>query len=115
MASAHRFRHDLEIFQSPFFDGKIPYWYHFGCFFKKAMPRDTSLIKGFDSLRWDDQQKIKQKMGLEVTKLDDSTATESEVGDSAEKVKVESFLLEYAKSNRSKCRKCDKRIEKVSF
>ena len=109
------FLNRLEFLQSPFFDGKVPNWYHFGCFFKKAMPRDTSLIKGFDTLRWDDQQKIKQKMGIEVTKLDDSTATNESETDAATDAKLESFLLEYAKSSRSKCRTCEKRIEKVSF
>ena len=32
------------------------------CFFKKVKPADAQIIKGFDDLRWDDQQKIRQKV-----------------------------------------------------
>ncbi|VEL35354.1 unnamed protein product [Protopolystoma xenopodis] len=49
--------------QAPKFDGKIPLWYHFGCFFNKAKAAvDTSGIKNFDNLRWADQEKIRQKI-----------------------------------------------------
>ena len=45
-------------------------WYHFACFFKKAKITDTHQIKGFDCLRYDDQQKIKAKLGLETDQAD---------------------------------------------
>jgi len=32
------------------------------CFFKKVKPADAQIIKGFEDLRWDDQEKIRQKV-----------------------------------------------------
>lgn len=45
------------------FDGKQPNWYHFNCFFAKQRPKTVADIGHFDSIRWDDQQKIKTKLG----------------------------------------------------
>lgn len=50
-------------FQSPMFDGKQPNWYHFNCFFVKQRPRAVGDIAHFESIRWDDQEKIKKKLG----------------------------------------------------
>jgi hypothetical protein len=33
-----------------------------GCFFKKVKPADAQMIKGFEDLRWDDQDKIRKKV-----------------------------------------------------
>ena len=52
-------------------------WYHFACFFKKAKITDTHQIKGFDCLRYDDQQKIKAKLGLETDQADTAGSTSS--------------------------------------
>jgi hypothetical protein len=38
--------------QSPFFDGKVPNWYHLRCFFNKCLPHDPVQIRGFDNLRY---------------------------------------------------------------
>ncbi|CAH3043259.1 unnamed protein product [Pocillopora meandrina] len=51
-----------KMLQSPHFDGKIPHWFHYNCFFKKIKVKASSDISGFDSLRWDDQEKIRGKM-----------------------------------------------------
>ena len=40
-----------------------------GCFFKKVKPSDPQIIKGFDDLRWDDQEKIRSKVNGTVQKL----------------------------------------------
>ncbi len=32
------------------------------CFFKKVKPADAQIIKGFEDLRWDDQEKLRQKV-----------------------------------------------------
>lgn len=53
----------LFFFQSPMFDGKVPHWYHFQCFFIKQRPKTVGDIAHFDSLRYDDQEKIKAKIG----------------------------------------------------
>ncbi|KAF8560666.1 hypothetical protein P879_00606 [Paragonimus westermani] len=52
------------LVQSSQFDGKIPKWFHFNCFFtKNAKINSTSEIKYFDSLRWEDQEKIRVAIG----------------------------------------------------
>ena len=101
--------------QSPFFDGKVPNWHHFACFFKKKIPTETTQIKNFESLRWDDQQKIKSKMGLiesDVNKLD--TTSDSDQMNTSDEVTItiDSFLIQYARTARSKCKKCEARIGK---
>lgn len=45
------------------FDGKMPNWYHFNCFFGKQRPKAVSDIAHFESIRWDDQKKIQAKLG----------------------------------------------------
>lgn len=42
------------------FDGKVPHWHHFSCFWQRAAAQSTSDIDGFSSLRWEDQEKVKQ-------------------------------------------------------
>ena len=37
-------------------------WYHMDCFFKKIKSADIQSIKGFEDLRWDDQEKIRNKI-----------------------------------------------------
>ena len=49
------------------FDGKIPLWYHFMCFFTKQRPQSETDIAHFDSLRWEDQEKIRKKIGKEIS------------------------------------------------
>ncbi|CAF1030292.1 unnamed protein product [Rotaria sordida] len=74
--------------QSLKFDGKVPNWYHTDCFFKKVKLIDVKIMKGFDDLRWEDQDKIHEN---------DPNNT---------------FTVEYAKSNRSTCHGCDTSIDK---
>jgi len=38
-----------------------------GCFFKKVKPADAQIIKGFEDLRWDDQEKLRQKVDGKLT------------------------------------------------
>ncbi|KAM3861234.1 poly [ADP-ribose] polymerase 1 [Diretmus argenteus] len=92
--------------QSPMFDGKVPHWHHFSCFWLRAAAQSTADIAGFSDLRWDDQEKVK-------------TAIESGTGgkvDQKSKGKGEKslneFAVEYAKSNRSTCKGCEQKIEK---
>ena len=42
------------------------------CFFKKVKPADAQIIKGFEDLRWDDQETIRQKVDGKSTKTDSS-------------------------------------------
>ncbi|XP_041351454.1 poly [ADP-ribose] polymerase 1-like [Gigantopelta aegis] len=90
--------------QSPHFDGKIPNWFHYKCFWNRARVENPDDIHGFHSLRWEDQQKIKDKVagsgggGGDTDVIDGAGAND--------------FKIEYAKSNRSTCRGCDLKIDK---
>ncbi|XP_047140981.1 poly [ADP-ribose] polymerase 1 isoform X1 [Hydra vulgaris] len=93
-----------KMVQSPHFDGKIPQWYHYSCFFKKFKPLNVSDIKNFDSLRWDDQEKLREQIGCPQKKDVVDGPSNSTVN--------KDFCIEYAKSGRAKCRKCEEKIEK---
>lgn len=42
---------------------QIPNWFHYACFWKRAKVVTHGDIHGFDALRWEDQEKIKEKVG----------------------------------------------------
>lgn len=42
------------------FDGKVPHWHHYSCFWKRARILSHADIDGFPELRWEDQEKIKK-------------------------------------------------------
>ncbi|KAG1667338.1 Poly [ADP-ribose] polymerase 1 [Nymphon striatum] len=88
------------MIQSPMFDGKVPNWYHESCFFKKTSVKSISDIGLLDSLRWEDQEKIKSKAGS-----GSSSKTE-------ESNNLDDFKVEYAKSGKSTCRSCESAIPK---
>ncbi|XP_069116799.1 poly [ADP-ribose] polymerase 1-like [Argopecten irradians] len=86
--------------QSPMFDGKIPNWFHFACFWKRARVEDANHIHGFDALRWEDQEKIKEKVG----------GGGGGGGDAGGAGAAGDYETEYAKSGRSGCRGCGDKI-----
>lgn len=43
------------------FDGKAAQWYHYMCFFGKQRVQTVGDIENFDTLKWEDQEKIKKK------------------------------------------------------
>uniref|UniRef100_A0A3B4A191 Poly [ADP-ribose] polymerase n=1 Tax=Periophthalmus magnuspinnatus TaxID=409849 RepID=A0A3B4A191_9GOBI len=94
--------------QSPMFDGKVPHWHHFSCFWQRAAAHSTADIGGFSGLRWEDQEKIKKAI--------ESGGSISGKGDKKSGAKGEKtlndFAVEYAKSNRSTCKGCEQKIEK---
>ncbi|CAH8596969.1 unnamed protein product [Schistosoma bovis] len=58
------------LVQAPNFDGKIPRWFHYDCFWKsKAHVESTAEIKHFDSIRWEDQEKIRSAINSEIGSL----------------------------------------------
>lgn len=57
------------LLQSPMFDGKMTHWYHYECFFKKQKIRNVAEISNFESIRWEDQENIKKKIGTVVYTL----------------------------------------------
>lgn len=42
------------------FDGKVPHWHHFSCFWQRAAAQSAADIAGFSDLRWEDQEKVKK-------------------------------------------------------
>ena len=67
----------------------------------------VSEISGFDSLRWDDQEKIRGKL---------LSGESSEAGGTSQvdgPAQDNSLSVEYAKSSRSSCKSCEDKIEKV--
>ncbi|VDN36910.1 unnamed protein product [Dibothriocephalus latus] len=57
------------LVQSSTFDGKMPLWFHFNCFFKKSKVISTSDIKNFDGLKFEDQEKIRNAMKTDAFDL----------------------------------------------
>ncbi|XP_071539623.1 poly [ADP-ribose] polymerase 1 [Panulirus ornatus] len=102
--------------QSPMFDGKVPHWYHQMCFFGKQRPRTVADIAHFDSLRWEDQEKIKAKIenaGSGVASASSSSGKESKKAKKAAvNAGMKDFVVEYAKSGRAMCRGCEEKIKK---
>ncbi|CAF3945326.1 unnamed protein product, partial [Rotaria sp. Silwood1] len=72
-------------------------------FFKKVKPADPQIIKGFDNLRWDDQEKIRKK-------IDGTSKNESNDKSGETESDSKNFNAEYARSNRSTCHGCNIRI-----
>ncbi|XP_008311175.1 poly [ADP-ribose] polymerase 1 isoform X2 [Cynoglossus semilaevis] len=95
--------------QSPMYDGKVPHWHHFSCFWQRAAVHSVADIAGFADLRWADQDKVKKA-------IDSGGAVGVGKGDQKGGAKGEKtlndFSVEYAKSNRSTCKGCLQKIEK---
>ena len=73
---------------------QIPRWYHVKCFFtcREFTISDVNEFGNFDSLRWEDQQMIKEKCAEGATY---------------------NLRTEYARSGRSTCRGCHQKINDV--
>ncbi|XP_067841290.1 poly [ADP-ribose] polymerase 1 [Heptranchias perlo] len=95
--------------QSPMFDGKVPHWHHYACFWKRARVVSPGDLGGLSDLRWDDQEKIKK--AIETGGAGGGKDGEKG-GDGKGEKTLSDFAVEYAKSNRSTCKGCSKKIEK---
>ncbi|XP_061610330.1 poly [ADP-ribose] polymerase 1 [Phyllopteryx taeniolatus] len=95
--------------QSPMFDGKVPHWHHFSCFWLRAAAQSPADIAGLSDLRWADQEKVKKA-------IESGAAAGGGKGGQKGGTKGENtlsgFAVEYAKSNRSTCKGCEMKIEK---
>ncbi|KAJ8686796.1 hypothetical protein QAD02_022590 [Eretmocerus hayati] len=113
------------LVQSPFHDGKMERWHHADCFFQKQRPKTTGDIAHFDSIRWEDQEYIRRKIGAVgaagaagTTSAPAAAANGAKGGKGSRKRGKaaaninKDFKVEYAKSNRSKCRGCEATIVK---
>ncbi|XP_039604229.1 poly [ADP-ribose] polymerase 1 [Polypterus senegalus] len=95
--------------QSPMFDGKVPHWHHFSCFWQRARVLSPGDIDGYSDLRWEDQEKVKKAIESgEAT----ATGIGGKKGDGRSEKTLNDFAVEYAKSNRSTCKGCEQKIEK---
>ena len=96
----------------PFSNNQMPNWFHIACFFKKNVVTSQGDIDGFDNLRWDDQQSLKQRIAGGGGAVGGSVAAPK--GKMADKVHTRADLeVEYSKSGRAKCRGCFENIPKV--
>ncbi|XP_040207277.1 poly [ADP-ribose] polymerase 1 [Rana temporaria] len=95
--------------QSPMFDGKVPHWHHYACFWKRARVLSHGDIDGFTELRWEDQEKIKK--AVETGGASAGAGGGDAKGGKAD-MTLNDFGAEYAKSNRSTCKGCEQKIEK---
>ncbi len=108
-----RFYHILFVQQQP-------HWFHYKCFFVKNKPKIISDIKGVNELRWDDAQKIKAVFGITSPSASASTSASTASSttlpalDFANNIEKD-YRVEYAKSNRSKCKECGEKIEKLEL
>ncbi|KAL8195451.1 hypothetical protein R6Q57_025854 [Mikania cordata] len=89
-------------------------WHHLGCFF--TLDKDIislESIEGFLELKSNDQEKMK-KLVTEGHHSSKKTDEDEEAGQ-GKKVTKEKIVAEYAKSGKSSCKKCSKKIESKSI
>lgn len=98
--------------QSPVHDGKIPNWYHFMCFFGKQRPSSVNDIAHFDSLRWEDQQKLTETLAEASKKGPPVTGKGKKATKRGQLNGLQDYTVEYAKSSRAMCRGCEVKITK---
>lgn len=83
------------LVQSHIFDGKMTLWYHYNCFFKRTKVLQTSDIKNFEKLKFEDQEKIIAEI-------------------KSEKFLISNYKLKENSDDGNKCTNCSK-IIKVHF
>ena len=99
--------------QSPMFDGKVPNWYHYMCFFGKQRPSSTDDIANFDSLRFDDQKKIKEKLeSAGAAPAPSAKGKGKKKGTATGASTNKEFSVEIAKSGRAGCKGCEQKLLK---
>lgn len=90
------------------FDGFMPMWNHAGCILKKQGQFKTlNDVEGVDTLRWEDQQKIRKY----VEGLGEGSALGGGGGSTADDGSNE-YAIESAKSSRAMCKSCNEKIVK---
>lgn len=100
--------------QSAFHDGKQPQWYHEKCFFQKLRPTTEGDIAHFEGLRYEDQQKVREKIaGLSSVVVPSASGKGKGKKRTAEQsMALKDFGVEYASSGRAVCRGCEIKILK---
>lgn len=117
--------------KSRWHDGYDANFYHIACFFQVKRPTSVAEIGHFEALKFEDQKMLEKAVetnGLSVlgaaTVVSKSSDKDKSKGSSkkssskkrepanASLVNYKDFLVEYAKSNRSKCVACELKIDK---
>ncbi|GAB4830505.1 Poly [ADP-ribose] polymerase 1 [Ancistrocladus abbreviatus] len=92
-----------KMVQSKQFDGLMPMWNHADCIMKKANQiKSIDDLEGIESLRWEDQQKIRKYIDAGGTPgpVNKTTTTAMEYG------------VEVSQTSRATCRHCSQKIVK---
>lgn len=92
-----------KMVQSSQFDGFMPMWNHASCVLRKANQiKSLDDVEGIESLRWEDQQKIRKYVeeGVGSGSSSKSNVTSAEYG------------IEVSQTSRATCRHCSKKIMK---
>ncbi|VDO16496.1 unnamed protein product [Rodentolepis nana] len=95
------------LVQSYAFDGKMTLWYHYSCFFKKTKVLQTSDIKNFDNLKFEDQEKIRTEISSEKFLISNYNITANSDGlgkcTNCSKI-IKCFVKKYPEADVSKVR-----------
>lgn len=95
-----------KMVQSPHFDGFMPMWHHATCIMKKANQiKSIDDIEGIESLRWEDQQKIRKY-------IDGNGLASNTVAAPAAPVAPAAYGIEVSQTSRATCKHCSKKINK---
>lgn len=119
--------------KSRFHDGYDAAYSHVNCFFKMKRPTSVAEIRHFETLKYEDQKMLEKAIETNGKSVLGVTVEEPSKGKSKDKkskkapavkrsadeesvlVNYEDFLVEYAKSSRATCKKCEEKIEKSTI
>ncbi|CAH2059929.1 unnamed protein product [Thlaspi arvense] len=98
-----------KLVQASQFDGVMPMWHHAACILKKNKQiKAADDVEGLESLRWEDQQKIRKYVD---SGAGNSTSTSTGTSSSGGNAKLE-YGIEVSQTSRAGCRKCSEKIMK---
>ncbi|QCD97725.1 poly [Vigna unguiculata] len=100
-----------KMVQSTKFDGLMPMWNHAACILKKANQiKLVEDVENLESLRWEDQQKIRKYIESGSGSGDNSSSAATKTGSKA--VKDTECGIEVSQTSRATCRDCSQKIIK---
>ncbi|XP_010414140.1 PREDICTED: poly [ADP-ribose] polymerase 1 [Camelina sativa] len=102
-----------KLVQASQFDGVMPMWNHASCILKKTKQiKSVDDVEGIESLRWEDQEKIRKYVESGAgNSTSASTSTSTSTSSTANNAKLE-YGIEVSQTSRAGCRKCSEKILK---
>ncbi|XP_010510210.1 PREDICTED: poly [ADP-ribose] polymerase 1-like [Camelina sativa] len=102
-----------KLVQASQFDGVMPMWNHASCILKKTKQiKSVDDVEGIESLRWEDQEKIRKYVESGAgNSTSASTSTSTSTSSTANSAKLE-YGIEVSQTSRAGCRKCSEKILK---